>query len=671
MYKYKYFIQLFLFCTSITLIFSQNMQDLQRMKAEFENSQRNQAGGIIPLNENIDQEAGLPRRADILNNRNQVLIEDSLKSESKYFGYDFFTKRDSVSFWENLPTPPNYLLGPGDELVIALWGETQLRQKYTISREGTIYDQKVGVLSLVGKTLEEANKYLLSQFSRFYSTLKGNSPTTYMDLSLGKLRSINVNFVGEVNFPGVYPVHPFSNVITGLIQSGGIDTTGSLRNIKIMRNGQTYSTIDFYDYFLNGMIPQNIQLRDQDIILVPVRGSTVRIDSAVVRPGIYESKPNETILQMINYAGGLRSHASTKIGLRRIIPLPNRVDSETDSKNFYIEYKNANITKAEDGDIITVLSILSSTSQVEIIGRVKKPGFYHYYPGMTVKELINLSGGFNDTTFFKSVHQSQAELIRRDEKSRYEKVIILDLKKLLNDENSTDLSLQNLDRIIVHSNFNFFERKNIQISGEIKIPGFYPLLSNDETLESIIDRAGGFSSKALKNGISIYRDKTFFEEPPEDKILNELLPESSINLEQNKKYQEEENRLKLAWTGENVILMPGDSIIVKEKVGAVFVTGEVYRPGLVEFQKGKSIRYYLNSAGGINNYGNRNNVVVVLPNGITKPWRRLRAPKIADGSTIVVYRKADVTPINATEFASNMASLISSFVTVILLSKQI
>ena len=134
---------------------------------------------------------------------------------------------------------------------------------------------------------------------------------------------------------------------------------------------------------------------------------------------------------------------------------------------------------------------------------------------------------------------------------------------------------------------------------------------------------------------------------------------------------EKDDKIKLAWVGFGVILMPGDSIVVKEKVGAVFVAGEVYNSGLVEFQAGKSIRYYLNSAGGINNYGNRNNVIVVYPNGITSPWRGIFSPKITDGSTIVVNRKIDITPFDLTSFATNTASLLTSMVTIMVLSKQI
>ena len=156
-------------------------------------------------------------------------LSDSLARINEFFGYKFFTNRDTVTFFNNLPAPPNYIIGPGDELRISIWGETQIRQTYIVSKEGTIYDEKVGLIRIVGKNLTQTEKYLKSQFSRVYSTMKGSSPSTFFDVSLGRLGFINVNFVGGLKFPGIYPIHPFSNLIMGIIHAGGIDTTASLR----------------------------------------------------------------------------------------------------------------------------------------------------------------------------------------------------------------------------------------------------------------------------------------------------------------------------------------------------------------------------------------------------------------------------------------------------------
>ena len=302
-----------LFVGLLNLASAQTIQELQQLKSEYENAQQQQSQqqiGVDQLN-NIDMQTGLPRQATVI--PYIMPLTQETKEIRRHYGYDFFTKRDTVAFWENLPTPANYLLGPGDELVILLWGETQVRQKYTISREGKIYDTKVGLLNLTGKTIKEARTYIKDQFGRIYATLKGQNPSTFIDISLGELRSINVNFVGQIKYPGVYPIHPFSTIITGLIQAGGVDTTGSLRGIIIKRDGKLFSTVDLYAYLLMGDLPEKIQLRDQDVVVIPSRNSIVTVDSAVVNPGIFEGVSGETVYDMIQYAGGLTSEASSTI----------------------------------------------------------------------------------------------------------------------------------------------------------------------------------------------------------------------------------------------------------------------------------------------------------------------------------------------------------------------
>ena len=264
---------------------------------------------------------------------------------------------------------------------------------------------------------------------------------------------------------------------------------------------------------------------------------------------------------------------------------------------------------------------------------------------------------------------SQAEIIRRNPDNRFEDVLKVDLSQVMDPQNKKRYPLQPLDKVVVHANPNYFERSNVKVSGEVKIPGDYPLLNNKETLNSILDRAGGLTSQALKNGIAIFRDENYFDKPPDDEILNQIQKQNFSRIDNSISNQPE--KLKLGWQGMDVTLMPGDSIIIRSRTGSVYITGEVYNPGLVEYQKGRSLNYYINAAGGINNYGDKNNVVVVLPNGITKPKRRLRLIDVQDGSTIVVYQKADLNPFDVNQFASTTASLLSSFITIFVLYQQV
>jgi len=607
----------------------------------------------------------------------------------QHFGYNFFTKRDTLPFWENLPTPPNYLLGPGDELVISLWGETQLRETYTISKDGKIYDEKVGLLNLTGRTIDGARTYLTAQFGRVYATLNGNTPTTFIDVSLGELKSINVNFVGQVKYPGVYPIHPFSTVITGLIQAGGVDTTGSLRKIQIKRNGAVEASIDLYQYLIKGDMPANIQLRDQDIVVIHPRKSVVRIDSAVVNPGIYEASLEESVYDLIQYAGGPNHNASETVGIRIIKPKHKRTNGIS-YESYYVEIGSTRLIPVFNADRITVRHLFFELNQVEIIGQVKVPGIYNYHKGMTLKTLLNLGGGFEDSTFWKTVYHDQAEIIRRDPNSRYETVININLNKIYN--GNEDVPLENLDRIIIHANLNYFEKENIFISGEVNIPGAYPLTKDNETLKSILNRAGGYTTKALQNGISIYRDQKYFDFSTTKNVLeiSDFGPVGTIGTAGsigtagagvNTDTKEArgtrdtgdtgKDKVRVAWQNESITLMPGDSIVVKESTGTVNVSGQVYNQGLIEFRKDKGLRHYINAAGGITERGNNKNIIVIYANGVVSPKRWYTTPRIEDGATIIVNEKPPEEPFDLTQFSTNWTSIISSMITAIILSKQL
>jgi len=266
-----------------------------------------------------------------------------------------------------------------------------------------------------------------------------------------------------------------------------------------------------------------------------------------------------------------------------------------------------------------------------------------------------LSGGFTDSTFIKSVYLDQGEIIRRDPDSRYEKIIKIDLNNIIRNGDHRAIKLQNLDRVIIHSNLNFFERENIKISGEVNIPGEYPLIRDGETLRSVIDRAGGFTSKALTNGISIYRDVEIVDDASQTNLAKETILEKQ----------------RVAWERQDIILMPNDSIIVKESTGTVSISGEVYNPGIISYKKGKSINYYINSAGGLTNQGDKNKIIVIHANGLVSPKKPFSSPQIDDGAQIIVNKKEPQQPFNITQFATNWTSIISSMVTAIVLSQQI
>ena len=277
-----------------------------------------------------------------------------------------------------------------------------------------------------------------------------------------------------------------------------------------------------------------------------------------------------------------------------------------------------------------------------------------------LSDLLDMAGGFEDTTFWKSVYQTKAEIIRRDQNSRYEKIINFSPKGIINSIDK-DIKLQNLDKVIIHENLNFIEKEPIFINGEVNVPGTYPLINDDESLYSVINRAGGLTSNALVNGIVIMRKQINY--------TSGLLE----NLNNSENNTVNDARFRVAWTNNQIPLMAGDSILVLKRTGTVKVLGEVYNPGFVEYQKGKSLKSYINEAGGLNNDGDSKSITVSYANGLVYPvkYNSFFKPSITDGSTIYVNEKPQQEPFNLTQFATNWTSIISSMITVILISQQL
>ncbi len=650
---------------TISFLNAQSLQELQKMKNEYEKIKKsNDLPKDLELQQNQGSETNLPKKTYIKPFNDDRKINFQEEESSKHFGYDFFTKRDSVYFWENLPVISDYILGPGDELIISLWGETQLRETYKISRDGKIYDDKVGLLILSGLSLDQAKSFLTKKFGSIYSTLTSTNPSTFIDISIGELKSININFVGEVKFPGIYSIHPFSNIINGLIQAGGVDTTGSLRKVQIKRQGKIVEEIDLYKFFLEGSISSPAFLKDQDIVIVNPRSSIIYIDSSVVRPAIYEANESESVFDMIKFAGGLTLNASNQIGVSQLISTKEKKQVF----NKYVTLNESKKIKAKNVTSIVALRLPTSVRKVNLIGQVKEPGEYFYYDGMKVSDLLDLGSGFDDKTFWNTVFQDRAEIVRRNPNSKYEEVIEINLGKLMSGDVSENPLLQNLDKFVVHSNLNFFEKENVLILGEVNVPGSYPLIHDNESLTSLIKRAGGLTQNSLVDGISIFRDtKRYFNDEKLD---------DSPNTEFNQKNEELENlqksrKARVAWKNYDFSLMPGDSIVVKEKTATVLVSGAVYNSGIQEFSKGRSINYYINLAGGLTELANKDGIIIRYPNGIVRPKRWYSSPKVTEGCIIIINSKPIEQPFDITQFATNWTSIVSSMITAVVLAQQL
>jgi len=244
-----------------------------------------------------------------------------------FFGYNYFKK--NISFFDNIPSPANYRLGPGDEIIISLWGENNSRENRTINKDGLIYYNNIGFINLSNKNLESAELLLTEELSRIYSTLKDKENPTKLMLELGKLKSINIYFSGHVENPGINLVHPFSDIFTAIVQAGGIEEDGTLREIQLIRNGEVIDTVDFYSFFLNGKKDfSKIKLIDGDVIHVPTIKRRVSISGGVIKPSAYELLTNDTFEDLLNYASGISNTASSDIIVRKIIPIEERISDD-------------------------------------------------------------------------------------------------------------------------------------------------------------------------------------------------------------------------------------------------------------------------------------------------------------------------------------------------------
>jgi len=564
-----------------------------------------------------------------------------VEEEIPYFGYEYFNNPDKIAIFDNIPIPNNYVLGPGDQLVISIWGSTQTRSNHLINRDGNIFVDGVGQINLSGLDINAAEALLRNRFSEVYSTLKGKRPSTFLNLSLGSLKSINVSFVGEVGSPGVHAVHPFSDVTTALLQVGGVDTVGSLRNIQVIRNDKSIIDFDFYEFLVNGQVSQNTRLVNGDVILVPPRKSYVEIEGEVNRPGIYEAKNTDSVLDLINHAGALTVKAQPNIELYE---LKNLNDRYTNNFAYNISYANVDVIQKYSAERLTkirVIPVPDVTREITILGQVKLPGTYAFQDSMKVTDLLNITGGMDDASFLESIYTKEAEIIRQTPDNIYPKRISFNVDEVLSGDSSKDIFLQNRDIILVRENRKYSVPKYVTMSGEINVPGKYTIQKKEETLDDFIDRAGSFTPNAYVNGLQMYRDSA-----------------------------------QVVLKGYDITVADGDSIFVPEAPGIITVQGQVNKQGQVQYVPGKSLKYYIERAGGYNYLADKKNVIVQYANGNVRKKKSFItsllsiSPPIRDGATITVYQAEPKAPFNATQFLAATASAATSIVTLYLLIDQ-
>ena len=404
------------------------------------------------------------------------------------YGRNIFTN-DKLSFEPdlNMATPQNYRLGPGDEIIIDIWGASEDIIRKEISPDGSINVPGLGVISLNGMNIADAKEYLKSELSKIYAD-EGNQ----IQVTLGKTRSIKINVMGEVMVPGTYTLSAFASVFHALYSAGGVTDLGSLRNIKVARNGKTVAEVDVYEYIMQGKTSDDINLQEGDVVIVPTYDAIVKVEGKVKRPMKYEMKENETVSTLLKYAGFFAPNAY-KNSVRVVRQEGREYSIAT------VERDNFGAFKLMDGDVVSADSIINRFSnKLEIKGAVYRPGIYEYCESInTVKKLLQQADGLLGDAF-----TNRAVLYRQRENLTSE-VFPVDVKGIL-DGTAEDVELRKNDILFVPSIYDIKNIGNVYISGEVVKPGTYPYADN-MTLEDIVITAGGLKDAASLVRVDISR----------------------------------------------------------------------------------------------------------------------------------------------------------------------
>lgn len=484
--------------------------------------------------------------------------EEQLFNGKRVFGRDIFNK-DNLTFEPamNIATPQNYVLGPGDNVKVDIYGASQASNVYTISPDGDITITGYGPVNVSGLTVSQAQ-------ARLRSTLGSRYSSSSIKMGLGQTRTITINVMGEVQAPGTYTLSAFASVFHALYMAGGVSEIGTLRNIKVYRNGRLISSVDVYDYILNGKLTGNIRLADNDVIVVGPYDCMVEVTGNVKRPMYYEMKKTESVSSALKYAGGFTSDAYTK---------SLRVTRKNGNKMTVFNVGEFDMTsfKVSDGDIVSAETIITRyENMVEIKGAVFRPGMYQLGGDITtVGALLKACEGVTEEAF------TNRAVMHRMNTDRTLKVISVDVKGILAGT-TPDISLQNEDVLFIPTKSEMQNDRTLTIHGEVMYPGEYHYADN-ETLEDFILQAGGLKETAstVKVDVSrrIYDSKAISTDSIIAKTYSFALKEGFVI------------------DGEpGFILEPYDQVYVRRSPGYeeqqnVFVEGEVNFPGTYALSK--------------------------------------------------------------------------------------
>lgn len=421
-----------------------------------------------------------------LDDLEEDLINNPVNTQSEVYGRNIFRNR-ALSFEPsmNIATPAEYVLGPGDELVVDIYGSSQQSTKQKISPDGTITLEKAGPISVSGLTVQQANNRLRSAIGGYYED-------SNVRVTVGQTRTIVVNIFGEVDSPGTYKLSAFATVFNALYLAGGISEIGTLRDIRVIRNGRVISHVDVYDYIQHGNLSGNVMLRDNDVIMVDSYANIVSLQGKVKRPMMYELKSTETVADLLSFAGGFTGDAyqeNVRVERRSSEGLTVHTVAKDNYKSFTLA----------DADTIFVEDIIERyKNMVEVEGAVFRPGRYTIGKQVySVRTLVNQAGGPLEQAF------TSRAVLKRMQPDRTYSNLSIDLAGIMAGT-ATDIILNNEDLLIVGSKEQLYSEQVVEIVGEVFNPGQYPYASN-ATIEDLITEAGGLRESASLVNVEVAR----------------------------------------------------------------------------------------------------------------------------------------------------------------------
>ncbi len=542
------------------------------------NPQQSQSEGLQILK--IEKQNEIAKPTDNMTEELSVFEEffrGKLKDVSpfalKQFGYDLFKGAPSTfAPVENVPVSPDYVIGPGDEIRITLWGSVNYQWNLMVDRDGNVYIPTVGTIGVAGLTFRELREVLYNEISKYYKNFQ-------MNVSMGRLRTITVYVVGAAAKPGAYTISSLATLVNALFAAGGPSKVGSMRDIKLIRNGKTIVNFDVYEFILEGNKSKDVRLMPEDVIYIPPCGPQVAIVGNVKMPAIYELKGKTKLSELIDMAGGvLPSAYLNRVQVERVYNNEMKIILDIPLKNLS-EDKDLVL---KDGDIVKIFPIMDVISNsVTLKGHVSKPGRYQWFEGMRVSDLIKEP----EKDFLPDVHLDFAVIERLVPPDYHKEIITFNLGKavLEKDKNENKL-LQPFDTVIVYSKWDIMERPKVLITGAVNKPGEYELARNMK-ISDLIKLAGGLKEYALLDKAELTRIIPTSAGPKIERIELNL----SKVLEGDPQY--------------DLVLYNHDHLLVRaipewNLYGKVTITGEVKFPGTYTIKKSERLSSLIERAGG-------------------------------------------------------------------------